>query len=76
MKKSKYLIGCLIGILLGVLLLVSTLAYGVAFPLFLTFLILKLCGVIAWSWFLVWLPLIIGGVGLVIAIIIRILVKD
>ena len=39
------------------------------FLLFLVFLVLKLCGVIAWSWWLVTLPLWFGLAALAVAVL-------
>ena len=46
----------------------------VAFILFLVFLVLKLTGVIAWSWWIVCLPLIVYGAVLLLCIAIVIIV--
>lgn len=43
------------------------------------FIVLKLCGVINWSWWLVLLPLIIGGglfVGLLITLIVVLIISE
>ncbi len=47
----------------------SGVSSGIGFPGLLTvaFIVLKLCGVITWSWWWVWSPLWIGVVGVVVA---------
>lgn len=46
---------------------------AVSIPLFLIFMILKLCGVIAWSWLLVCIPLIVFGGALILTIIFQLI---
>lgn len=48
---------------------------ALAIPVFLVFLVLKLCGVIAWSWLWVCFPLIVFGIALVLIIVSGILLE-
>lgn len=50
--------GGIIALFTGIFLYLCYIADAVSVPLFLIFMILKLCGVITWSWVLVFLPLI------------------
>lgn len=59
-------------ILLAVSIVVLRLVMGFAPALFIIFLILKLCGVIAWSWLAVCIPLIVMGASIVLLLIVSI----
>ena len=56
-------------ILLTILVVILTIIDYMTPVLFIVFLILKLCSVITWSWFLVCLPIIIFGIALILTII-------
>lgn len=60
---------------LTTLLYLLYVADSLSIPLFLIFLILKLCNVIAWSWVLVCLPLIIGVVTGVLTFVFALLAE-
>lgn len=53
----------IIFMLIGLLWLMYTID-ALAIPLFIVFLILRLCNVIAWSWVMVCLPLIIWAIAI------------
>ena len=57
MKDKLSFIAILILTILSIILIV---AMEVAVPVFIVFLVLKLCSIIAWSWFWVCFPAIIG----------------
>lgn len=59
-------------LVLTVLITITVLVAELAMPTFLVFLILKLCGVIAWSWFWVCFPLIVGVAFLILWIALKI----
>ena len=55
--------------ILTVIILALKLIDALAIPVFLIFLVLKLCGVIAWSWLWVCFPLIVFGCAMILTII-------
>ena len=67
---------------MALLIILATVLYAVlkvidalAIPVFLVFLVLKLCGVIAWGWFFVCLPLIVFGGAIILTIILAIILN-
>ena len=62
-------------LLLAILTIVLIVAMEAAVPVFIVFLVLKLCSVVAWNWFVVFLPLIIGFIIPFILLAIRIIVE-
>lgn len=59
-----------LGALCAILGVILKTVDALAIPLFIVFLVLKLCGVIAWGWLYVCLPLIVFGGAMVLTIII------
>lgn len=55
--------------LCGIIAVICFIVDALAIPTFIVFLILKLIGVIAWSWFFVCLPLIVLAVATVIYVL-------
>lgn len=65
MRNFKELLVAIFACFMAVIILMCT---YLGIPTFLTFLILRLCNVIAWNWWLVCLPLILWVVGLALYI--------
>lgn len=59
-------------LILTILIIFSVIVAELSVPTFLVFLVLKLCGVIAWSWFWVCFPLILGVIFLILWIALKI----
>ena len=59
--------------LFAILAVILGIAWKVAIPTFIVFLVLKLCNVIAWSWVYVFIPLIVLAGSLIISIILSVL---
>lgn len=53
------IIGTIIGMLISFLYIVSVIAIPASVILFLILMVLKLCGIIAWAWVLVCIPLFV-----------------
>lgn len=66
---------CIATLLLAILSIILIIVMQVAVPVFIVFLILKLCGVIAWGWFFVFLPLIVGAINAFVLIVIKIITE-
>lgn len=62
-------------VILTTLIIFCKVIDALSIPLFLIFLILKLCGVIAWSWVLVCLPLIVFGVFILLTVILSVITQ-
>lgn len=58
-----------ITIIVSLLLVLMYAVDALAIPLFLIFMILELCGVIAWGWLIVCIPLIVWGVAILFTIV-------
>lgn len=63
MKKKGEGLAVTIGIILGILLIIAAFCSATCWVLFLIFMILRLCNVITWSWWLVCTPLIVWVVS-------------
>ena len=59
-------------LILTIFITLSVIVAELAVPTFLVFLVLKLVGAIAWSWFWVSFPLILGVVFLILWIVLKI----
>lgn len=59
--------------LISIFLILLKIVDSVSIPLFFIFMILKLCGVIAWSWLLVCVPLIVFGGAIILTVIVKII---
>lgn len=64
-----------IAILISILMVVSLVVAELSVPTFIVFLILKLCNVIAWGWFWVFFPLIVGAAMLIIWLVLGVLAE-
>ena len=67
---------------MALLIILATVLYAVlkvvdalAIPVFIVFLVLKLCGVIAWSWLFVCLPLIVFAGAIILTILLAIMLN-
>ena len=67
---QKLILGLLF-IIAGIMGIALSVSAGLGAPVFLVFLVLKLCNVITFNWFLVFLPLIVGVVALVLLGVLR-----
>lgn len=70
MRNFKELLVAIFACFMAVIITICT---YLGIPTFLTFLILRLCNVIAWNWWLVCLPLILWIVG---KALMKIVIKD
>ena len=70
MSRAAEIFGLILGIIIGVIIKVTLV---VAIPLFITFLILQLCGVISWGWIFIFLPLIAFIVAITVYLTIKVL---
>lgn len=76
MSKIAEGLGAIIGTLIAtILVVVIRLISIVAIPLTFIFLILKLCSIISWGWFFVFIPLIVWGITLFVIYLIAIIAQ-
>lgn len=76
MSKIAEGLGAITGTLIAtILVVVIRLISIVAIPLTFIFLILKLCSIISWGWFFVFIPLIVWGITLFVIYLIAIIAQ-
>lgn len=66
-------IAVIIALFFAIFLIALRIIEALSIPLFVIFLILKLCGIITWAWIFVFLPLIIFAGAFIILFVIGIL---
>lgn len=74
--KIENAFGIFLGLFIAILGVIFGIVWKVAIPVFIVFLILKLVGVITFSWFWVCFPLIVMVVSLLFAILIDVFGED
>ena len=75
MSKIAEGLGAITGTLIATILVVVIRLISIAaIPLTFIFLILKLCSIISWGWFYVFIPLIVWGVAMFISFLLAIIV--